>query len=88
MAGMSDMRLSALDPQTGLVEVMGSFLDESCYSTESGAHPYIGCMGFDRFGELWACVCTVRKKGAERCRAGDVVLYRREGAPYVLHRIV
>ncbi len=31
---------------------------------------------------------TVRKKGAERCRAGDVVLYRREGAPYVLHRIV
>lgn len=65
MAGMSDMRLSALDPKTGRVEILGSFLDESSYSTESGAHPYIGCMGFDRYGELWACVCTVRKKGAE-----------------------
>jgi hypothetical protein len=30
----------------------------------------------------------VRKKGAERCRAGDVVLYRRQPASYVLHRIV
>ena len=30
---------------------------------------------------------TVRKKGAERCRAGDVVLFRR-GENYVLHRIV
>ena len=31
---------------------------------------------------------TVRKKGAERCRAGDVVLYRRTPELYVLHRIV
>lgn len=30
---------------------------------------------------------TVRRKGAERCRKGDVVLYRR-GERYVLHRIV
>lgn len=30
---------------------------------------------------------TVRKKTEERCRAGDVVLYRR-GSRYVLHRIV
>ncbi len=29
----------------------------------------------------------VRKKGEERCRAGDVVLYRR-GDAYVLHRII
>lgn len=31
---------------------------------------------------------TVRKKGAERCKAGDVVLYRRPPDLYVLHRIV
>lgn len=31
---------------------------------------------------------TVRKKGAERCKAGDVVLYRRPPSSYVLHRIV
>ena len=31
---------------------------------------------------------TVTKKGAERCKAGDVVLYRRPPASYVLHRIV
>ena len=30
---------------------------------------------------------TVRKKGSERCKVGDVVLYRREGR-YVLHRVV
>ena len=30
---------------------------------------------------------TVRKKGPERCRAGDVVLFRR-GDSYVLHRVV
>ncbi len=31
---------------------------------------------------------TVRKKGAERCKTGDVVLYRRSPDRYVLHRIV
>ena len=31
---------------------------------------------------------TVRKKGEERCKAGDVVLYRRKPDQYVLHRIV
>lgn len=31
---------------------------------------------------------TVRKKGVERCRKGDVVLYRRPPDKYVLHRIV
>ena len=31
---------------------------------------------------------TVRKKGTERCKAGDVVLYRRPPSSYVLHRIV
>ena len=30
---------------------------------------------------------TVRRKGPERCRRGDVVLYRR-GKDYVLHRVV
>ena len=30
---------------------------------------------------------TVRKKGSEHCKAGDVVLYRR-GDRYVLHRVV
>lgn len=30
---------------------------------------------------------TVRKKGSERCKVGDVVLYRR-GDRYVLHRVV
>ena len=30
---------------------------------------------------------TVRKKGPERCRVGDVVLYRRRDQ-YVLHRVV
>ena len=30
---------------------------------------------------------TVRRKGAERCRKGDVVLYKR-GDAYVLHRII
>ena len=30
----------------------------------------------------------VRKKDAERCRVGDVVLYRRPPDRYVLHRIV
>ena len=31
---------------------------------------------------------TVRKKGSARCRAGDVVLYRRPPNSYVLHRVV
>ncbi len=31
---------------------------------------------------------TVRKRGEERCRRGDVVLYRRPPDKYVLHRVV
>ncbi len=31
---------------------------------------------------------TLRKKGVERCKVGDVVLYRRPPDRYVLHRIV
>ena len=31
---------------------------------------------------------TVTKKGEERCKAGDVVLYRRPPHAYVLHRII
>ena len=31
---------------------------------------------------------TVRKKGKERCRKGDVVLYKRPPDRYVLHRII
>lgn len=31
---------------------------------------------------------TVRRKGPERCRVGDVVLYRRPPHSYVLHRII
>ena len=31
---------------------------------------------------------TVEKKGKERCKAGDVVLYRRPPHAYVLHRII
>ena len=31
---------------------------------------------------------TVRKKGPERCRVGDVVLYKRPPDKYVLHRVV
>ena len=31
---------------------------------------------------------TVERKGAERCKAGDVVLYRRPPDRYVLHRVV
>ena len=31
---------------------------------------------------------TVKRKGAERCKAGDVVLYRRPPNHYVLHRII
>ena len=31
---------------------------------------------------------TVKKKGTERCKKGDVVLYRRPPDQYVLHRII
>ena len=31
---------------------------------------------------------TVEKKGQERCKTGDVVLYRRPPSAYVLHRII
>ena len=31
---------------------------------------------------------TVRRKGRARCRAGDVVLYKRPPDRYVLHRII
>ena len=31
---------------------------------------------------------TLRRKGAERCRRGDVVLYRRPPDQYVLHRVI
>lgn len=31
---------------------------------------------------------TVRKKGAQRCKKYDVVLYRRPPAKYVLHRVI
>ena len=31
---------------------------------------------------------TVRKKGNERCKKGDVVLYRRPPDCYVLHRVI
>jgi hypothetical protein len=31
---------------------------------------------------------TVRKKGPERCRRGDVVLYTRPPDQYVLHRVI
>ncbi|MBQ6632764.1 MAG: S24/S26 family peptidase [Ruminococcus sp.] len=31
---------------------------------------------------------TVTKKGAVRCKAGDVVLYRRPPNKYVLHRVI
>ncbi len=31
---------------------------------------------------------TVRKKGPERCKAGDVVLYKRPPDSYVLHRVI
>ena len=31
---------------------------------------------------------TVKKKGPERCKVGDVVLYKRPPDKYVLHRIV
>ena len=31
---------------------------------------------------------TIRKKGPERCKVGDVVLYKRSPDQYVLHRIV
>ena len=31
---------------------------------------------------------TIKRKGSERCKAGDVVLYRRPPNHYVLHRII
>lgn len=31
---------------------------------------------------------TVQKKGTERCRRGDVVLFRRPPDKYILHRII
>ncbi len=87
MAGMSDMRLSAYDPATGKASVFGRFLDEERYSTEPGARPYVGCMGFDQEDVLWACICTVRKGGAEDYKLpallvrGDVM---RGGEPEIL----
>lgn len=33
-------------------------------------------------------VFTIRKKGPERCKVGDVVLYKRPPSSYVLHRII
>ena len=30
----------------------------------------------------------IKKKGSDRCKTGDVVLYRRPPASYVLHRII
>lgn len=33
-------------------------------------------------------IFTLRKKGVERCRRGDVVLYKRPPDFYVLHRVV
>ncbi len=33
-------------------------------------------------------IFTVRKKGEDRCKRGDVVLYRRPPDQYVLHRII
>ena len=33
-------------------------------------------------------VFTIRKKGQERCKVGDVVLYKRPPSSYVLHRII
>lgn len=32
-------------------------------------------------------LCVVKRKGAERCRVGDVALFRRDGK-YLLHRVV
>ena len=31
---------------------------------------------------------TVKRKGKKRCRAGDVVLYRRPPNKYILHRVI
>ena len=33
-------------------------------------------------------IFTVEKKGAERCKRGDVVLFKREPDEYILHRVV
>lgn len=33
-------------------------------------------------------VFTLRRKGTERCRVGDVVLFRRSSGRYVLHRVI
>ncbi len=65
MTGMSDMRLCAYDPKTEHGEIIGTLLDETVYSNEPGAHPYVGCMGFDKQNVLYYCICTVRKGGEE-----------------------
>lgn len=33
-------------------------------------------------------VFTIRRNGPERCRVGDVVLFRRPSGKYVLHRVI
>lgn len=33
-------------------------------------------------------VFTLRRKGTERCRLGDVVLFRRSSGKFVLHRVI
>ncbi|MCQ2419978.1 MAG: hypothetical protein MJ118_02465 [Clostridia bacterium] len=65
MTGMSDMRLCAYDSKAERGEIIGTLLDEAVYSNEPGAHPYVGCMGFDRKNVLYFCICTVRKGGDE-----------------------
>ena len=65
MTGMSNMSLCTYDPKAEKGEIIGTMLDESVYTNEPGAHPYIGCMGFDKHNVLYYCICTVRKGGEE-----------------------